>query len=171
MFTATVQSCTLTSSNMPLLTLSDGRAYSYCSDLQTWVLLSNPLDPLTRITGNMARNVGGNLPLASLQRSLPVNGTNENLPSSVALSFLESQILASETLNSASEFKHWVLVTVNHLLDKGPECRLRCILDDLLGPTHSSTKNKSCHILVSPTQIKSKRIEQEMKVKSEFNKK
>lgn len=36
LFTVTVSLCTLTNSNEPLIMLSDGRAYSYSIDLQTW---------------------------------------------------------------------------------------------------------------------------------------
>lgn len=78
-----------------------------------------------------------------LQKSMSSQETNCNLPSGVMLSFLESQILASNVLNSNTEFRHWIFSTVNHLLEKGPECRLRSILDELMGPIHSSVKQKS----------------------------
>lgn len=67
----------------------------------------------------MTRNVATNQPLASLQRNMPLSGPNDTLPSGVTLSFLESQVTASAALQSASEFRHWILATVNHLLDKG----------------------------------------------------
>ncbi|KAI4472226.1 member of the hir1 family of wd-repeat protein [Holotrichia oblita] len=137
---ATVVSCSLTS-DTPLLTLSDGRAYLYNTDLQTWMLLSNPLDPMSRASGAMSRSTSGNLPLATLQRKMPSNFHGENLPAGVKLSFLESQVSASSILKSSTEFKHWLLATVNHLLEKGPECRLRSILDDLVGPIHDSARN------------------------------
>lgn len=142
-----VSTCTLTDSDLPLITLSDGRAYLYSLDLNTWILLSNPLDPLSRISGNMTRNVSTNLPLSSLQKCMPLHGASDNLPSGVGLSFLESQITASCTLNSPTEFRHWLIVTVNHILDKGPECRLRSILDELMGPTHSSVKKHSSDLM------------------------
>ncbi|KAK4876707.1 hypothetical protein RN001_009213 [Aquatica leii] len=144
-----VSSCTLTDANLPLITLTDGRAYSYSLNLQTWVLLSNPLDPVSKAGGSLSKSVSTTLPLASLQKSIPVHGTTDTLPSGVTLSFLESQICASTLLRSSAEFKHWLLTTVNHLLEKGPECRLRSILDELMGPrcTKSNKTPKSDLIL------------------------
>lgn len=82
--------------------------------------MSNPSDPLTRAGGSMTRGiVATNQPLAALQRNMPLSGANDTLPSGVTLSFLESQITASCVLQSPNEFRHWLLATVNHLLDKG----------------------------------------------------
>lgn len=140
---ATVSGCSLTPKNQPILTLSDGRAYSYSMDLQTWVQLSNPLDPVSRSGIAMVKKVPNHLPLASLQRLMPqYRPTDSTLPSGVTLSFLESQITATNVLQSIPEYRHWLLAQVNYLLDKGPECRLKLILDDLLGPTHSSSKKR-----------------------------
>ncbi|XP_018573926.1 protein HIRA homolog [Anoplophora glabripennis] len=137
-----VNGCSLSSTNQPVLTLSDGRAYSYCMNLQTWVQLSNPLDPVSGTGGNLIRRVPANLPLASLQRHMPVQRCMDTLPPGVTLSFLESQITATSVLQSAAEYRHWLIATVNHLLDKGPECRLRLVLDDLMGPNHTSSKKQ-----------------------------
>lgn len=114
----------------------------------------------------MVRGVATNQPLASLQRNMPLTGANDTLPSGVTLSFLESQITASCALQSPAEFRHWLLATVNHLLEKGcfyiflflcnlfvflgPECRLRSILDELVTPACVKTmKVKSDVIFVS----------------------
>jgi hypothetical protein len=68
---------------------------------------------------------------------MPLYNAHDSLPSGVTLSFLECQLTSSFVINSADEYRHWLIATVNHLLDKGPECRLRIILDELLGPTYS----------------------------------
>ncbi|KAB0796937.1 hypothetical protein PPYR_10998 [Photinus pyralis] len=136
---ASVSSCTLTDANLPLVTLTDGRAYSYSLNMQTWVLLSNPLDPVSKAGGSLSKSLPSTLPLASLQKSIPIHGAADTLPSGVTLSFLESQIAASSLLRSAAEFKHWLMATVNHLLEKGPECRLRSILDELMNSKYSKS--------------------------------
>ncbi|CAG9818845.1 unnamed protein product [Phaedon cochleariae] len=138
----TVNSCSMGPSNQPMVTLTDGRAYTFSMDLQSWVQLSNPLDPVCGTGGSLTRKVASNLPLASLQRCLPSQRNLDTLPPGVMLSFLESQITATNILESFTEYKHWLMITVNHLLDKGPECRLRLILDDLMGPNHSSVKKQ-----------------------------
>lgn len=119
------------------------------------------MDPLSRVGGSLTRRVSPNLPLASLQRNMPFHGSLDTLPSGVTLSFLENQITASSIINSDEEYRHWLIATVNYLLDKGerkfliynivkvieicilgPECRLRLILDELLGPTYSPSAAK-----------------------------
>lgn len=85
------------------------------------VQLSNPLDALSSAGGGgaLTRRVSSHLPLASLQRSMPMHSANDTLPSGVILSFLEHQIIASSVLHSVVEYKHWIIAMVNHLLDKG----------------------------------------------------
>ncbi|XP_050301277.1 protein HIRA homolog isoform X2 [Anthonomus grandis grandis] len=139
---ATVKGISLTTSNEPILTLSDGRAYSYSIDFQTWMYLSNPLDPVSRAAVSVMKNMPGNLPLASFQREMfRYRSTNSTLPPGVTLSFIETQIPATKVLQSVTEFRNWLFVQVNHLLEKGPECRLKYILDDLMGPSHGRGVN------------------------------
>nr|CAI5830793.1 unnamed protein product [Callosobruchus analis] len=141
----TISCCSLSSSNQPVITLSDGRAYAYSMELQTWLQLSNPLDPVSGVGGELRKKVSSMLPLASIQKSMPVHRNANLLPPGVLLSFLESQIMASSVLQSATEYKHWLLAAVNHLLEKGPECRLRVILDDLVRAQRSSSKHQGEH--------------------------
>ncbi|KAJ8971591.1 hypothetical protein NQ317_013317 [Molorchus minor] len=82
------------------------------------VQLSNPLDPVSRTGGSLTRQLSPNLPLASLQRSMPVHRSVDTLPPGVTLSFLESQITATSVLESPAEYRHWLFATVNHLLNK-----------------------------------------------------
>lgn len=90
------------------------------------------------------------MPLSSLQKTTPSYSKTDSLPSGVTLSFLENQLASCILLNSPAEYKHWLLATIEHLLDKGPECRLRFILDDLMGPTHkSAAKQNTKTIMVS----------------------
>lgn len=141
--TVTVNTCSLTSSNLPLITLNDGKAYIYNTDLCTWIILSNPIDPLNRIGASLIASAPESLPLSTLQRVNPVSHTIlDSLPSGVTLSFLENQLAACSALESPVEFKHWLFATVEHLLEKGPECRLRSILNDFLHPIHKSSKEE-----------------------------
>ncbi|XP_057664646.1 protein HIRA homolog isoform X1 [Diorhabda carinulata] len=135
-----VNGCSLGPSNQPVITLTDGRAYAYSVDLKTWVQVSNPLDPVCVTGSNFIRKVPMTLPLASMQRCMASQRSMDTLPPGVTLSFLESQITATGVLESSTEYKYWLFAIVNHLLEKGPECRLRVILDDLMGPTHKSAK-------------------------------
>ncbi|CAH1955908.1 unnamed protein product [Acanthoscelides obtectus] len=151
----TISSCNLSSSNQPIISLSDGRAYAYSMELQTWLQLSNPLDPVSGVGGDLRKKVSPMLPLASIQKSMPVHRNADMLPPGVLLSFLESQITATSVLQSTTEYKHWLLATVNHLLEKGPECRLRVILDDLMRAhrSKSSRPEENCLVGVSKAEL------------------
>lgn len=81
--------------------------------------MSNPLDPVSKAGGSLCRTLSNTMPLASLQRNLPIQGGIDTLPSGVKLSFLESQMVTSSLLHSSIEFKYWLLAAVNHLLEKG----------------------------------------------------
>ncbi|XP_072378444.1 protein HIRA isoform X1 [Diabrotica undecimpunctata] len=138
-----VNGCSLGPSNQPVITLTDGRAYAYSMDLQTWVQISNPLDPVCVTGGNLVRKVPVTLPLASMQRTIASKRSIETLPPGVTLSFLETQITAASLLDSSTEYKHWLFAKINYLLEKGPECQLREILDDLMGHTHNKKSKKA----------------------------
>lgn len=145
-----VSTCVLTTSDLPLITLNDGRAYIYNLGLCTWyvqielliyyhseiytypylhrVLLSNPLDPLNRVGSGLIVCAPESLPLSSLQKTSSVSHNIVNsLPSGVTLSFLENQLAACTVLQSPIEFKHWLLATVEHLLEKGTLSYLLCV--------------------------------------------
>lgn len=81
--------------------------------------LSNPLDPISGSGGSLKRKVPVNLPLSSLQRTIPTHHNMDTLPPGVKLSFLEAQMTASNMLESRTEYKFWLIATVNHLLEKG----------------------------------------------------
>lgn len=138
-----VSGFTLSPNNIPVITLNDGRAYSYSTDLQTWVVLSNPSDPLTYAGNSLSQTLPSNLPLTSLQKHIPNHNSNDTFPPGVTLSFLESQVMSSKLLDSPIEYKHWLVDLVNHVLEKGPEIRLRSILDKLLIECSSKKSNEA----------------------------
>lgn len=115
-----MNNCFLSTGDNPTITLSDGKAYTYNLDLSTWILLSNPSDPVSRVSSGLVPNrTLESLPLASLQTVHPVTAVSDILPSEVALSFFETQLASCKALNSPNEFKHWLMLTISHLLDKG----------------------------------------------------
>ncbi|XP_044752723.1 protein HIRA homolog [Coccinella septempunctata] len=138
-----VSGFSLSPNNIPVITLSDGRAYSYLIELQTWVVLSNPSDPLNYAGNSLSRTLPPNLPLVSLQKHMPNHNSNDNYPPGVTLSFLESQVISCKMLDSPIEYKHWLMNLVNHVLEKGPEIRLRSILDKLMMECSSKNINEA----------------------------
>lgn len=166
-----VSGLTLSPNNVPVITLTDGRAYSYLVDLQTWVVVSNPSDPLCYAGNSLYRTLPSNLPLTSLQKHMPSHNSNDTFPPGVTLSFLESQVASSKMLDSTIEYKHWLMNLVNHVLEKGPEIRLRCILDKLMMECSSKSSSEKVQKKALLTEImnviKSKLVWQ--RVHKEYN--
>ncbi|XP_011629454.1 protein HIRA [Pogonomyrmex barbatus] len=141
-------SCTLYN-GMPHVAFTNARAYIYHKDMGTWLLIGDSQDPVWRWSSFNVLSTSGNRaprgPLSSLQEGLlrTAGNTlpNPRLPHSApsVVSYLEQQLLASKALGSAQEYVHWLMALVSFLLTQdGLEKRLRLILDDLLGPSHTS---------------------------------
>ncbi|KZC10950.1 PREDICTED: protein HIRA homolog [Dufourea novaeangliae] len=141
-------SCTLYN-GMPHLAFTNARAYIYHKEMGTWLLIGDSQDPIWRWASFSASSTSGSRaprgPLSSLQEGLlrTAGNTlpNPRLPHSApsVVSYLEQQMLASKALGSAQEYVHWLVALVSFLLTQdGLEKRLRLILDDLLGPSHTS---------------------------------
>ncbi|XP_076280125.1 histone cell cycle regulator-like protein isoform X2 [Lasioglossum baleicum] len=141
-------SCTLYN-GMPHLAFTNARAYIYHKEMGTWLLIGDSQDPIWRWASFNASSTSGSRaprgPLSSLQEGLlrTAGNTlpNPRLPHSApsVVSYLEQQMLASRALGSAQEYVHWLIALVSFLLTQdGLEKRLRLILDDLLGPSHTS---------------------------------
>ncbi|XP_017765980.1 PREDICTED: protein HIRA homolog [Eufriesea mexicana] len=141
-------SCTLYN-GMPHLAFTNARAYVYHKEMGTWLLIGDSQDPIWRWASFNASSASGNRaprgPLSSLQEGLfrTAGNTlpNPRLPHSApsVVSYLEQQLLASKALGSTQEYIHWLMALVSFLLTQdGLEKRLRLILDELLGPSHTS---------------------------------
>ncbi|XP_050450855.1 protein HIRA homolog [Cataglyphis hispanica] len=141
-------SCTLYN-GMPHIAFTNARAYIYHKDMGTWLLIGDSQDPVWRWSSFNVLSTSGNRaprgPLSSLQEGLlrTAGNTlpNPRLPHSApsVVSYLEQQLLASKALGSAQEYVYWLMALVSFLLTQdGLEKRLRLILDDLLGPSHTS---------------------------------
>ncbi|CAD6211922.1 GSCOCG00003900001-RA-CDS [Cotesia congregata] len=147
-FGGSLLSCTLYN-GMPHLGFTNARAYIYNKDMGTWLLVGDSHDPVWRWSAQSASTLVGSRtprgPLSSLQEALnrtaggimpsprpPHNGSS-------IVSYLEQQLLASKALGSQQEYIHWFMALISFLLTQdGLEKRLRIMLDDLMGPSHST---------------------------------
>lgn len=145
---ASISGCTLSANDCPVITLSDGRTFTYSLKLATWVLLSNPLDPLSETgIGLVHLPPSLSLPLTTFQRPISTSSNSCNsstLPSGATLAYLECQLSSCEQLKSGTEYKYWLEQTVNHLLKNGPEVRLRAILNELLTAKYADKSIQTC---------------------------
>ncbi|KAE8741615.1 hypothetical protein FOCC_FOCC012866 [Frankliniella occidentalis] len=163
----TLLSCSLSQNNIPLVSLSTGKAFTFSLDMGCWMQVGNSRSSVTRnsahqsFLGNPVSN-GTTLPLTCLQADIRSCGGGNRLlgvPSSSAaasviqpcsLAFLDEQLSACKATSSPQEYQYWLLTTVRFLVHNGLEERLRLICNDLLGPIHmgiSKSKTWDSHIL------------------------
>ncbi|KAM7145070.1 protein HIRA isoform 2-T2 [Macrochelys suwanniensis] len=141
----------LTQHGIPVMSLSDGKAYCFNPSLSTWNLVSDKQDSLAQcadyrnsLPSQEAMLCSG--PLAIIQGRTSNSGRQAarlfSMPHLVqqetTLAYLENQIAAALTLRSSHEYRHWLLIYARYLVNEGFEYRLRELCKDLLGPVHYS---------------------------------
>ncbi|XP_063028869.1 protein HIRA isoform X4 [Melospiza melodia melodia] len=149
---ATVSQILLTQHGIPVMSMSDGKAYCFNPSLSTWNLVSDKQDSLaqcadfrTSLPSQEAMQCSG--PLAVIQGRTSNSGRQAarlfSMPHLVqqetTLAYLENQIAAALILQSSHEYHHWLLIYARYLVNEGFEYRLRELCKDLLGPVHYST--------------------------------
>ncbi|KAH0501282.1 Protein HIRA [Microtus ochrogaster] len=148
----TVSQILLTQHGIPVMNLSDGKAYCFNPSLSTWNLVSDKQDSLAQcadfrnsLPSQDAMLCSG--PLAIIQGRTSNSGRQAarlfSVPHVVqqetTLAYLENQVAVALTLQSSHEYRHWLLLYARYLVNEGFEYRLREICKDLLGPVHCST--------------------------------
>nr|KAF6465419.1 histone cell cycle regulator [Rousettus aegyptiacus] len=148
----TVSQILLTQHGIPVMNLSNGKAYCFNPSLSTWNLVSDKQDSLAQcadfrssLPPQDAMLCSG--PLAIIQGRASTSGRQAarlfSVPHVVqqetTLAYLENQVAAALTLQSSHEYRHWLLLYARYLVNEGFEYRLREICKDLLGPVHYST--------------------------------
>ncbi|XP_026512695.1 protein HIRA isoform X1 [Terrapene carolina triunguis] len=141
----------LTQHGIPVMSLSDGKAYCFNPSLSTWNLVSDKQDSLAQcadyrnsLPSQEAMLCSG--PLAIIQGRTSNSGRQAarlfSMPHLVqqetTLAYLENQIAAALMLQSSHEYRHWLLIYARYLVNEGFEYRLRELCKDLLGPVHYS---------------------------------
>lgn len=148
----TVTQTLLTQRGIPVLSLSNGKAYCFNPALSTWNLVSDRHDSLAQcadyrncLSSQDAILCSG--PLAIIQG----RGSNAGrqaarlftMPHQVqqetTMAYLENQIAAALMLQSSQEYRYWLLIYARFLVNEGFEQKLREVCQDLLGPVHHSS--------------------------------
>ncbi|NXM89809.1 HIRA protein, partial [Oenanthe oenanthe] len=152
---ATVSQILLTQHGIPVMSMSDGKAYCFNPSLSTWNLVSDKQDSLaqcadfrTSLPSQEAMLCSG--PLAVIQGRTSNSGRQAarlfSMPHLVqqetTLAYLENQIAAALILQSSHEYHHWLLIYARYLVNEGFEYRLRELCKDLLGPVHYSAGSR-----------------------------
>ncbi|XP_029961281.1 protein HIRA-like [Salarias fasciatus] len=147
----TVSQSLLTQQGVPVIGLSNGKSYCFSSSLGTWTLIADKGDSLLQCadfrsclpthdapvcSGPLAIMQGRNLTAGRLASRL--SSTAHHLQQSMTLAFLENQLASALTLQSAPEYRYWLLIYARFLVKEGSEYRLRELCKELLGPVHKS---------------------------------
>lgn len=123
--------------DLPIISLSDGSAHSYSSDLGCWLQLVAPRNSPTNLKSLPAGPVGlaghtlAQLSSTSIGLATKLDEPTEN---STVTSNIEARLSSCLYLGSSAEYRYWLGALVKNLAKGGQERRLRAILDDLLGP-------------------------------------
>ncbi|KAI4820997.1 hypothetical protein KUCAC02_028950 [Chaenocephalus aceratus] len=158
----TVSQSLLTQQGVPVVGLSNGKSYCFSSSLETWTLIADKGDSMVQCadfrsclptqdapvsSGPLAVMQGRNLNAGRLASRL--SSTPHHLQQSMTLAFLENQLASALTLQSAQEYRYWLLIYTRFLVNEGSEFRLRelCngarsrpqISSDSLGAHHSGS--------------------------------
>ncbi|XP_042297873.1 protein HIRA isoform X1 [Sceloporus undulatus] len=148
----TVSQILLTQHGIPIMNMSDGKAYCFSPSLSSWNLISDKQETLAQcadfrnsLPSQEAMLCSG--PLAIIQGKTANSGRQAaklfSMPLLVqqetTLAYLESQVAAALALQSSHEYRHWLLIYARYLVNEGFEYRLRELCKDLLGPVHSSS--------------------------------
>ncbi|XP_056275570.1 protein HIRA isoform X2 [Pseudoliparis swirei] len=147
----TVTQSLLTQQGVPVIGLSNGKSYCFSSSLETWTLIADKGDSMVQCadfrsclpthdvpvsSGPLAVMQGRNLNAGRLASRL--SSTPHHLQQSMTLAFLENQLASALTLQSAAEYRYWLLIYARFLVSEGSEHRLRELCQELLGPVHKS---------------------------------
>lgn len=138
----------VTDEGTPFISTSGGSAYSYSTDLQSWMIV-NASDSLTRcgLHGSITsvKNMK-TFPVATVQyisntfqqkSKNPVEMSDDAWEAQTKISFAEHQIQLCQRINSPVELRYWYTNLGYYLASHGSEKKVRQVLDDLLGPIYS----------------------------------
>ncbi|XP_052583957.1 protein HIRA-like [Peromyscus californicus insignis] len=148
----TVSQILLTQHGIPVMNLSDGKAYCFNPSLSTWNLVSDKPDSLAQCADFRSSLPSQDAMLCSGPLAI-IQGRSSNAGRQAArlfsvphvvlqettLAYLENQVAAALTLQSSPEYRHWLLLYARYLVNEGFDSRLRELCKDLLGPVHCST--------------------------------
>uniref|UniRef100_A0A3P9J0L2 Protein HIRA n=1 Tax=Oryzias latipes TaxID=8090 RepID=A0A3P9J0L2_ORYLA len=147
----TVSQSLLTPQGVPVVGLSNGKSYCFSCALESWTLVADKGDSLVQCadfrscmashdapasSGPLAVMQGRNLSAGRLASRL--SSTPHHLQQSMTMAFLENQLASALMLQSAQEYRYWLLIYARFLVNEGSEFRLRELCKELLGPVHKS---------------------------------
>ncbi|EGW32239.1 uncharacterized protein SPAPADRAFT_139052 [Spathaspora passalidarum NRRL Y-27907] len=153
--------CAITTTGIPLITLSNGNGYMYNTSLAIWQTVSESwwcfgshywnsattttptdsiIDMLEHHTNEeilrKTRTGRGKL-FNKISKNMIMKEGFESLENTISINHLENRIKCAEILGEKQEFKKWFMIYVERLCELGLKVRLFEVCSELLGPNES----------------------------------
>lgn len=147
--------CGISSSGIPIVTVSNGNGYLYDCDMGSWSLISDSwwafgsqywdatdkraisgsiINLLEKKTNEEIVRRGRGKFLQKMAKTMLMKEGYENLEKTISLAHLENRILISRKLKEEAEFKNYLTIYCKRISELGFKARLQEIFQDLLGP-------------------------------------
>ncbi|RLV90481.1 Protein HIR2 [Spathaspora sp. JA1] len=149
--------CAVTTTGIPLITLSNGNGYMYNSSLGIWQTVSESwwcfgshywnstgsgsssiIDMLEHHTNEeilRKTRLGRGKLFNKINKNMIMKEGFESLENTISINHLENRIKCAEILGESEEFKKWFMVYVERLCELGLKLRLFEVCSELMGPT------------------------------------
>lgn len=115
--TVSVSSCTIRETGCPVVGFSNGKTYTYSSDLDTWLLLSDALDPLRHGSDLQGINAKEGPKSGAEGRKGVIN--NADLKITCSISYADARMSALAELNSPGEYRTWLMTKIKYMAQQG----------------------------------------------------
>ncbi|CEP20274.1 HIR2 [Cyberlindnera jadinii] len=159
--------CSISSSGVPVVTLSNGNGYLFDKDLETWTLISDSwwafgsqywdsgdvkptgslISVLEKKTNDEIVRRGRAKFLQKMAKTMLMKEGYENLEKIVSLAHLENRILISLRLGESIEFKTHLIIYCKRISEMGFKARLAEIFEELLSQEDMDTSESNSKIL------------------------
>jgi protein HIRA/HIR1 len=151
--------CSISSSGVPIVTISNGNGYLFDRDMETWSLISDSwwafgsqywdsrnvnangslITMLEKKTNDEIVRRGRAKFLQKMAKTMLMKEGYENLEKTISLAHLENRILIASKLNESIEFKTHLIIYCKRISEMGFKARLLEIFEELLGPQSDNT--------------------------------
>ncbi|ONH66350.1 Protein HIR2 [Cyberlindnera fabianii] len=149
--------CSVSSSGVPVVTISNGNGYMYDMDLDAWTLISDSwwafgsqywdsrdakddgsiVGILEKKTNDEIVRRGRGKFLQKMAKTMLMKEGYENLEKTISLAHLENRILVSYKLKDDGEFKTHLIIYCKRVSEMGFKARLLEVFEELMGPGES----------------------------------
>ncbi|KAJ7568686.1 hypothetical protein O6H91_01G044100 [Diphasiastrum complanatum] len=145
--TIKIISARLSSAGSPIIVLANHHAFLFQLNMRCWLRVADDMFPASEFSSTVSEEEGE---LASLQAAAAVGSGRNFMRSRSSIdekcqtrAHLEAQMAAALALESAAEYRRYLLAYTRFLTREGDEARLRELCEILLGPPHVPVKNDS----------------------------